>query len=901
MTHAEAPPAPSPNSPSSQSVWTRIRPLTPFLIALATILIFLIDLHFPIGFAPWLPYFLLGLPIARLYAPRILLFATALWSIAIMGEPFLPPHFGEPLPLAVFNRSVGIGTLWILTAFLYFDAQGRRARQRSEAKLQAIVEGALDAVIAMDRHGTVAEWNPQAERIFGFSRAEAVGNSLVELIIPGEQRAVYIEELNCYLTTGSEGMLRQRVEMTALRKNGERFPAELTVIPLMLGKDVLFSSFIRDISERKRAEDTLRQTTAFIESLLEHLPDMIFVKDAQDLRFVRFNKAGEALLGYPRSELLGKNDYDFFPKQEADFFTAKDRETLASGRLIDIPEEPVQTKGMGIRLLHTKKIPICDDDGTPRYLLGISEDVTERKEAESALVRARLAAEAASKAKSDFLANMSHEMRTPLNAIMGMTDYLARTPLTPQQLALVERCTKASDTLLRMIEDLLLTAKAESGTLTLTSEPFVLREIMLECTNLLGTEAQGKGLTVTTHLDPAIPARVKGDAHRFQQVLLNLVRNAIKFTETGAVTVRAKLRAIDETRCKVQFAVTDSGIGITDELRNRLFERFSQADSQANRHYGGVGLGLAICRQLIELMGGRIWVDSIPGQGSTFSFTVPFGMAQDETEGEEPTSTSRSRMFPTALRKTRAKEWKILLAEDSIESQHVMRLYLSKSPYRLDCADSGTSVVETFKSGRYDLVLMDLHMPDMDGCEATRRIRAWETEQDRPRTPIVALTADGFAESRQRSTEAGCDDFLTKPVKMDTVLSTIRRFVAETKPTPTPGRMKSDQAELLNAELNRMRPKFIQNRRLDIHELRRAVEAGNFDQIRLIGHRIKGLAGTYGLHAIGAIGGVLEDAACKRHLERITAGIIDLRAAIEAVEQTPSLSDHDRSPSPTAQ
>ncbi|WP_231989368.1 PAS domain S-box protein [Nitrospira japonica] len=869
---------------------------------MATVLIFAIDVHFPIGFAPWLPYFLLALPIARLYDPRILLFATAFWSVAIMGEPFLPSHSGESLPLAVFNRSVGIGTLWILTAFLYFDAQGRRARQRSEAKLQAIVEGALDAVVAMDRHGTVVEWNPQAERIFGFSREEAMGKPLVELIVPGDQRAAHIEGLKRYLATGTERMLRQRIEVAALRKNGARFPAELTVIPLMLGKDVLFSSFIRDISERQRAEDALRQTTAFIESLFEHLPDMVFVKDAQDLRFVRFNKAGEALLGYSRSDLLGKNDYDFFPKQEADFFTAKDRETLAGGCLIDIPEEPVQTKDMGVRLLHTKKIPICDDDGTPRYLLGISEDVTERKEAEAELVRARLAAEAASKAKSDFLANMSHEMRTPLNAIMGMADYLARTPLSPQQLALVERCTKASDALLRMIEDLLLTAKAESGTLTLTSEPFVLREIMLECTNLLGTEAQGKGLTVTTHLDPAIPARMKGDPHRFQQVLLNLVRNAIKFTEAGSITVQAKLRAIDDAQCKVQFAVADTGIGIIDELRDRLFERFSQADSRANRHYGGVGLGLAICRQLVDLMGGRIWVESAPGQGSTFSFTIPFGLVQTGMETQEPsTATARGRIFPSTMRESGAKEWHVLLAEDSIESQHVMRLYLSKSPYRLDCADSGTSVVETFKSGRYDLVLMDLHMPDIDGCEATRRIRAWETERDLPRTPIVALTADGFAESRQRSAEAGCDDFLTKPVKMDTVLSTIRRFVTETKPTPPPGRMKSDQAGLLDAELNRMRPKFLQNRRLDIEELQRAVESGNFDQIKLIGHRIKGLAGTYGLHAIGAIGGALEEAAVRRHLEHIRAGITDLRTAVEAAQHSLSSSGHDRSPSPTTQ
>lgn len=857
------------------------------MIALCTAVIFVVDLHFPIGFAPWLPYFILAFATARLYKPRTLVLATLFWSLAIMGEPFLPPHSDEPMALAVFNRSVGVITLWILTGLLYVDSQARRSRQRSEARLQAIVQGALDAVVTMDGQGAVAEWNPQAETIFGYSREEAVGKSLAELIIPHQYRGAHADGLQRFLSTGMEKILRQRIEITALRKNGEEFPVELTVIPLRLGDQVLFSSFIRDISDRKRGEDTLRQTSSFIESLFEHLPNMVFVKDARDLRFVRFNKAGEDLLGHPRSELLGKNDYDFFPKEEADFFTAKDRETLSGGCLVDIPEEPVRTRARGTRLLHTKKIPICDNNDIPQYLLGISEDVTERKEAETVLVRARLAAEEASKAKSDFLANMSHEMRTPLNAIMGMSDFLARTPLSREQLALVERCTKASEALLRMIEDLLLTAKAESGTLALVAEPFILKEIILECTNLLGTEAQEKGLSLTIDLDPALPTHVTGDAYRFQQVLLNLIRNAIKFTSSGSIKVQAKVRSVGEGLCKAQFAVADTGIGISEQVRARLFQRFSQADSRANRQYGGVGLGLSICKQLVDLMGGRIWVESQPGKGSTFSFIVPLGLMES---GAPPSlagsSALKGGVFQPVVRIPVPRELKILLAEDSLESQHVMRLYLSKTPYRLDCADSGTAVVETFKSGRYDLVLMDLHMPDMDGCEATRLIRAWETEQDRPRTPIIALTADGFAESKQKSLAAGCDDFLTKPIKMDAVLGTIRRYMSDSEDASAQNQPGQDEAGSLDAELRRLRPKFVQNRHADVLALRTAVGAGNFERIRIIGHRIKGLAGSYGLHAIGVIGGAIEQAALDRRLDRVTASVTELVEAIREAEQS---------------
>ena len=852
------------------------------LIAGLTVVVFLIDLNFPIGFVPWLLYLILAIGIAQICEPRTVVLATVFWSLAIMGKPLFHSDAGAFLSEAMFNRTLGVITLWSLTGLLYVDILARRGRQASESRLKAIVHGALDAVVTIDRHGSIVEWNPQAEAIFGYTRQEALGRMLTDLIIPSPYREAHTKGMARYLSTGGETILRRRIEITALRKNGEEFPVELTVIPLHLGHDLLFSSFIRDITERKRSEDTLQQSTAFIESLFEHLPNMVFVKDAKNLRFVRFNKAGEELLGYPRSELLGKNDYDFFPREEADFFTAKDRETLRKSGLTDIPEEPVQTKAKGVRILHTKKIPICDVKGVPQYLLGISEDITERKAADQALVKARMAAEEASKTKSDFLANMSHEMRTPLTAIVGISDYLLRTDVRGEQRELVQRCMHAADGLLRLIEDLLLAAKTESGTLHLVTESFPLRNIVVEATNLLRTEAERKHLTLVLELSPTLPTHVRGDAHRIQQVLLNLIRNAIKFTEQGQITVTVTA-ASDSCRTHlIQFTVADTGVGIDAAQCSMIFDRFTQADSHANRQYGGVGLGLSISKRLVELMGGRIWIESEKGKGSRFSFTVPLqNQPQEESQVQTilppPTQVVRtqSRASAGSLRGL-----DILLAEDSIESQEIVRLYLRSTPHRLHCANSGNRVLTLFKEGHYDLVFMDLHMPEMDGLTATRHIRAWETAQGRARCPILALTANGMLEAQRESLEAGCDDFLTKPIKMEPLLAAIQRYI----PVETAQDHSADRSPLDEA-LDVMRPKFLANRRGDVATLQAALDSLDFERIRTIGHHIKGLAGSYGLEAIGTIGNAIEEAALGKDIHRITQRVADLIAALQSAQE----------------
>ena len=869
--------------------FVRLKPVVPAFVWVTTVGTFLLDLYVPLGFAPWVFYFFLAFVVSRFYPSRVLLLSTMLWSVLVLSGAVLLAKAGDPTA-GVFNRAVGVGTLWLMAGLLYLDSRSLRARLEAESRIHAIVEGALDAVVTMDERGLVVEWNPQAEVTFGFTRAEAVGVTLAELIIPPQYRAAHAAGMQRYLKTGQESILRRRIEITALRKSGEEFPVELTVTPLRLGERMYFSSFIRDIGERKRGEDALRQTTSFIESMFEHLPNMVFVKDAKDLRFVRLNKAGEELLGYSRSDLLGKNDYDFFSKEEADFFTAKDREALSGGRLVNIPEETIQSKTKGLCLLHTKKIPICDSLGTPQYLLGISEDITQRKEIEVALVSARLAAEEASQAKSDFLANMSHEMRTPLNAIIGLTDFLLRTPLSSDQADLLKRCEKAGSGLLRMIEDLLQAAKVDSGTLELVQEPFALRELVEDTVVLLTQKAQAKGLSLSLSADPGLPALVLGDALRLQQVLLNLIGNAVKFTAEGGVEVWVGPMPGSPDVGTVRFVVADTGIGIPPEQHDKIFDRFLQVDSRASRSYGGVGLGLAICQQLVGLMGGRILVESQPAQGSTFTVIVRFEvMSEDQPQQVlSERETLPVQMATAGAQVPGERGLKILLAEDCAESQDLMALYLRGTPHWMDRAASGFSVVERYQTGGYDLVFMDLQMPGMDGYAATRAIRAWEESHGLPRVPIVALTANADGEAQRNSLLAGCTDFVTKPVKVATILGVIQRYMVaprkETLPGPSEGQ-RAVKEDTLEQSLQALRPKFLRNRQQDVTILQTAIDAKNADTIRTIGHRIKGLAGSYGLETIGLIGSALEVAALDRDFERVTVEVQRLVAALREAQE----------------
>ena len=393
-----------------------------------------------------------------------------------------------------------------------------------------------------------------------------------------------------------------------------------------------------------------------------------------------------------------------------------------------------------------------------------------RERTERELIAAREAALAASRAKSEFLSSMSHEIRTPLNALLGMADLLAETPLAPEQARFVDTVVNNGNALLELINSILDLARIESGRLSLEKIPFDLRDTVRKCAETLAVRAREKQLALTVLFSPGLRTDLIGDSLRLRQILINLIGNAIKFTEHGEVRITAEPDPNSIDPGCIRFSVADTGIGIAADKVPSLFTAFTQADSSTTRKYGGSGLGLAIVQRLVALMKGRVAVESEPGHGSIFSFTARFDVQQ-----EIPVYSSEkiAALPPNEENLILDRHLCILLADDSPDNRLLVRSYLKNTPYTVDEAENGKVAIEKFMTSSYDLVLMDIQMPEVDGCEATRAMRRWEREHGHPHTPILAVTAAALEENRRQTREAGCDMHVTKPVKRATLLRAI--------------------------------------------------------------------------------------------------------------------------------
>jgi two-component system, sensor histidine kinase and response regulator len=645
--------------------------------------------------------------------------------------------------------------------------------QSSTHRYQQILETSFDAFVATDASGIIVDWNAQAEGTFGWPRSAAIGQGLAKLIVPDTYRDAFNRELTGLLA--AEGKFsKKRVEITTSHRAGRPIPTEMTFSAVPWGDSHLFSAYLRDLTDQKRAQEASKESAELIRLLLESTPEAIYGVDTSG-NCTFCNAAFLRLTGYREAtELLGKNIHELIhhtkpdgaslPVEECHIY-----EAFRLGTDTHIADEVFWRKdGTSFpteywsRPLHRGSEVI----GSVVTFL----DVTERRQAEQALRDAKEAAEAASQAKSTFLATMSHEIRTPMNGILGMTELVLDTDLSIEQKENLGLVRLSAESLLSIINDVLDFSKIEAGKLEIEAIPFDLRESMGETMKSLSVRAHQKGLELIYDVQPDVPEALIGDPGRIRQVLVNLVGNAVKFTEKGEVLVNVEQETNEDAVACLHFTVKDTGVGIPADKRDKIFEAFSQADGSMARKYGGTGLGLTICTRLVTMMGGAIWVESEDGQGSTFHFTLRLAVQDKVSLGAAP------------LQPERLRDLHVLIVDDNFTNRRVLTGMLTRWGMRPTAVEGGRAALQALEIARstghpFPLILLDGHMPEMDGFALAETIKR---DLELIGATIMMLTSAGQLGDAARCRELGISAYLVKPIRQGELLDSICNVLNQT-------------------------------------------------------------------------------------------------------------------------
>jgi two-component system sensor histidine kinase/response regulator len=860
-----------------------------------------------------------GLEVIRILASRNMLPPTVM--ITGTGDEKTAVESMKLGAIDYIVKDTGAGYLDLLPSVVAKLIQQRRAveerqraeeaLQKSQQELQSLMDASPVAISWADLQGNIQYINRKHHELFGYTLED------IPTIAEWQRQADQDPAQRERFAHWGEELMEAHKQGTSLPPREMIVTCKDGSVRYVMVEGTIVSNhnlvIYHDITERKQMEEKLRESEERFRTLVETMRLGLSAVDAKGV-ITYVNDQMCQMLGYTREEFIGHPTTDF--QDEA---SRKLQEEIFAKRRKGV-KDPTPYEITWVAKDEHKVNTILTP--TPGYSLGgeftgsfaLFTDITERKRMEKELQQSKVEAEIANRAKTEFLASMSHEIRTPMNAIIGMADLLLETELTPEQKQYVQVFQTAGENLLNIINDIIDISKVEAGHIQLETIDFDLNDLIEKLCDVMAVRAHEKGLELVYNIMPDVPIDLLGDPTRFRQILVNLIGNAIKFTEEGEVFIQIENQTLTKETVELLCSVTDTGIGMSTEQMETIFDPFAQADSSITRKYGGTGLGLAISKQLVELMNGHITVKSKPGQGSTFSFTAQFGIQLEPQEHAQKATvdlkgvkvlvvddnetnrmivrsslsklgaiiteadcgerglaefkramkakkpyqlalidrrmpgmdgfelaqhikesmgnikntavmmlTSDNRGDDFALCKeldiafylvkpvkkadlldaiasimgrkigpvagkvpetkpidfSKARSFNLLLVEDSADNRLIIQAYFKRASDHIDIAENGAIAVEKFKSGKYDLLLMDVQMPVMDGYTATREIRKWEQEQGREETPIIALTAHAMKEDAQKSRDAGCTDHLTKPVKRATLMEAVQKYTAE--------------------------------------------------------------------------------------------------------------------------
>ena len=696
------------------------------------------------------------------------LIAVLLQGVSLDGEEHFVHRDGHFIPVSYRSKPLLVEGKVVGSLVSFHDISERLVSEARIRLQQAALDAAANMIVITNREALIEYVNPAFCRTTGYSAEEVLGKS-TSILSSGAGEEEFYRVMWRALLDGRpwEGELVNR------RKNGETYPEQMTITPIIEGGQIAhFVAIKRDISEEVRTRTRLK----LIESAIQETDQGILIMDATthaDGPVVQYVNAGfTRLTGYLPEDTVGARAGFLRDPHTTSTAPAQIRAAMESGvgLLVEMPLRRKDGTGF-VAELHLSPVP--NDRGDGRHYIGLLSDIDQRKEAEAALRSARDQALENSRLKSEFLSTMSHEIRTPMNGIIGMTDLLLDTALDAEQRDYTGVVRDSAQALLVIINDILDFSKIEAGKLEIEVTDFSVSQLLSSAAELLQAKARDKQLEFTSAADASVPTLLRGDPVRLRQVLLNLVGNAIKFTQHGRVDVYA-CRLEEPQGPVVRFEVKDTGIGIPAATQAKLFQSFTQADSSTTRKYGGTGLGLAICKRLVELMGGRIGVQSAAGTGSTFWFTLPLDLADAQSDpGADVAPAVRASPVPSVALPGAAMSLPpqplILLVEDNLINQKVAQLQIGKLGYALRIVGNGQEAVDAVRAAwsgeapALAAVLMDCQMPVLDGFEATKAIRFHELARV-GRIPIIAMTANAMEGDRQRCLAAGMDDYLSKPI-----------------------------------------------------------------------------------------------------------------------------------------